>query len=495
MAVASKNYLKTGAEFIASLQDDRNVIYKGKRVEDVTTHPATSGGISIHAKLFDDQHREESRDKLTYIREDGARVSTAWMIPRTKEQLVQRRECIEYIARETFGIFGRPLDLAPTIAVGMAAYLPSFQQKRPEYADNIIRYINYAQENNIMGPEVLVDPQNDRSKAAAAGARLGASVSEKGGNSTPALLRVVKENSEGIFISGAKAVGSISSQGNEMILSNLLRPNLLPEESLWLAVPINSPGLTMICREMVSKPDSSAWEHPIASRGEEMDSFLLFDNVFVPKDRIFNYGVPELNGLYGPVTVGAHWHILSRLCVKAELFSGLAQMIIDALGTGHIPGVRTLAAEVIQYAQTLRAFVLASEEKAQLTEGEVMWPDVNMLTAGRLYGIENYPKILHILRELCGQGLVMRLSEQDFAHPEYGPKLDWILEGHNISAKDKNLLMNLVWDLTTDSHSGRVALFENVNALPAPLLKERLYQEYDRKPFMNFIRNNVGLPE
>jgi 4-hydroxyphenylacetate 3-monooxygenase len=495
MSASEKKYLKTGAEFKASLQDDRTVFYKGEKIQDVTTHPATSGGINIHAKLYDDQHKEGSRDKLTYIREDGARVSTAWMIPRTKEQLVQRRESIEYIARETYGIFGRPLDLMPTIAIGMAAYLPTFRSKGSEYAENVLRYINYAQENNIMGPEVLVDPQNDRSKAAAAGDRLGASVSTKGGASTPALLRVVKENSEGIFISGAKAVGSISSQGNEMILSNLLRPNLLPEESLWLAVPINTPGLTMVCREMVSKPESSAWDHPIASRGEEMDSFLLFDDVFVPKDRIFNYGVPELNGLYGPVTVGAHWHILSRLCVKAELFSGLAQMIVDALGTGHIAGVRTLVAEVIQYAQVLRAFVLASEEKAQMTEGGVMWPDVNMLTAGRLYGIEHYPKVLHILRELCGQGLVMRLSESDFAHPVIGPRLDWILEGHNISAKDKNLLMNVVWDLTTDSHSGRVGLFENVNALPAPLLKERLYREYDREPFMSFIRKNVGLPE
>lgn len=486
-------FLKTGQEFKESLQDDRNVIYKGKPIDDVTTHRATRGGIEMHAKLFDDQHDPEVRDKLTYIREDGARVSTAWMIPRTKEDLVQRRECIEYIAKETFGIFGRPMDLAPTIMVGMAAYEPSFRKERPEYADNILNYINYAQENNIMGPEVLVDPQNDRSKAAAAGERLGAAVDTKGGESTPALLRVVNETSEGIYISGAKAVGSISSQGNEMVLSNLLRPNLLPEESLWLSVPINSPGLTMICRELVSKPDSSRYEHPIASRGEEMDSFLFFDNVFVPKWRIFNYGVPELNGLYGPVTLGAHWHILTRLSVKAELFTGVAQLIVNALGTTHIPGVRSLVAEVVQYAETLRAFVLASEQKAELTEGGVMFPDVNMITAGRTYGIENYPRILHILKELCGQGLVMRLSEEDFSHNELGPKLTWILEGHDISAKDKNLLMNLVWDLTTDSHSGRVGLFENVNALPSPLLKERLYNEYDRTSHMNYVKEFIGI--
>jgi 4-hydroxyphenylacetate 3-monooxygenase len=488
-----KSYLKTGEEYKESLRDGRHVLYKGERIEDVTTHPATRGGIEIHAKLFDDQHKPESQDKLTYIREDGARVSTAWMIPRTKEDLVRRRECIEYIARETFGVFGRAMDLMPIMAVSMIAFLPSFRRTRPEFADNIVNFINYAQENNLMGPEVIVDPQNDRSKAAAAGARLGATAATRGAEATPGLLRVVKETEEGIVISGAKAVGSISSQGNEMILSNLLRPNLLPEESLWLSTPINAPGLTLICRETVSKPDSSLWDHPIAARGEEMDSFLLFDNVFIPRWRIFNYGVPELNGIYGAHGVASHWHILTRLCVKAELFTGVAQLIVDALGTGHIPGVRSLVAEVIKYAQALRAFVIASEERAQLAEGDMMMPDVNMITAGRTYGIENYPHILHIMRELCGQGLVMRMSEEDFAHPIVGPELEWILKGHNISAKDKNLLMNLVWDLTTDSHSGRVSLFENVNALPAPLLKERMYNEFDRKPYMDFIKKFIGL--
>ncbi|WP_048677993.1 4-hydroxyphenylacetate 3-hydroxylase C-terminal domain-containing protein, partial [Bacillus sp. 220_BSPC] len=70
------------------------------------------------------------------------------------------------------------------------------------------------------------------------------------------------------------------------------------------------------------------------------------------KWRIFNYGVPELNELYGVVVLGAHWHILSRLATKAEMYAGAAQLIVDTLGTGKIPGVRSIVSEVIQYAQT-----------------------------------------------------------------------------------------------------------------------------------------------
>lgn len=495
--VASK-FLKTGEMYKESLRDGRNVYYKGELIEDVTTHPATSGGINIMAKIFDAQHDPTLQDKLTYLNPAlGERVSKAWMIPRTKEDLKSRRELTDFVAQETFGVFGRPFDLAPLVPVGMASFLSKFREKRPEYAENVLHYIDYAQKNNIIGPEVLVDPQNDRSKAAAAGARmfedeLGQKI--KGGDSTPALLRVVKETEEGIYISGAKAVGSISSQGNEMILSNLMRPGLLAEESLWLSVPVNAPGIHIVCREAVSADAKSSYDHPVTSRGEEMDSFLIFDNVFVEKWRIFNYGVPELNELYGSVVLPVHWHILSRLATKAEMYAGAAQLVVDALGTGKIPGVRSIVSEVIQYAQTLRAYVLASEELAHLTEDEAMVPDVNMITAGRLYGINEYPSIIHHLQELCGQGLVMRFSEKDYAHPFIGGKLEELLYGRDLTSKQKNLLMNFIWDITTDSHAGRVELFENVNALPAPLLRERLYHEYDRTSFMNQIRKSIGLP-
>jgi 4-hydroxyphenylacetate 3-monooxygenase len=146
-----------------SLRDDRTVYYKGELIPDVTTHLVTSGGIDIMSKIFDAQHNPETQNKLTYMRSDlGERVTKAWMIPRTREDLKSRRELTDYIAKETFGVFGRPFDLAPLVPVGMAAHLSKFRRKRPEYADNVLHYIDYAQKNNLMGPEALVDPQNDR---------------------------------------------------------------------------------------------------------------------------------------------------------------------------------------------------------------------------------------------------------------------------------------------------------------------------------------------
>ena len=249
----------------------------------------------------------------------------------------------------------------------------------------------------------------------------------------------------------------------------------------------------MISREMVSQPLSSKFDHPVASLGEEADQFIVFDNVFVPKERLFNLGDPTAMSYYGPVCVFAHWHVLTRLAVKAELFVGAGQMVLDYLGTGKIPAVQMMLGQLVEYAQTLRAFVTAAEALAVPTEGDVMRPDVGMLTAGRLYSIENYPKIIHILQELCGQGLVMRFGKKAFDNPEVGHFLHELLPGHGVSAMVKEQLMNFIWDMTSGSLAGRVALFENVNATPAPALRARLYNEVKRDGYVAQVKKIAGI--
>jgi 4-hydroxyphenylacetate 3-monooxygenase len=141
----------------------------------------------------------------------------------------------------------------------------------------------------------------------------------------------------------------------------------------------------------------------------------------------------------------------------------------------------------MEYAQVLRGMVLAAEEGAELTPSGVMWPDKKMITAGRAYALGKYHHIAHIVQELGGQGPILRWSEKDLNHPEIGPRLAWAYEGASMSARDKNLLMNLLWDLTSSSHAGRNALFENVNGFPLPYLRARMHREYDQSDAVDAI--------
>ena len=140
-----------------------------------------------------------------------------------------------------------------------------------------------------------------------------------------------------------------------------------------------------------------------------------------------------------------------------------------------------------------RAWSHAAVETAQPTESGVMLPNVEYVTAGRLGAITAYPKIMQLLRELSGQGLISRVPKASWERPDIGPLLDDYLPGHEIGARDKNRLFNLIWDMTCSPAAMRIALFENINATPAVGLREQLYRAYDRSQGLTAVRRRAGI--
>ena len=240
--------LKTGAEYKESLRDNRQIWVGGRKLGSVYDEPALAKGVDLLATMFDDQFTEEHADATTYFDKDaGAIVSRSWQIPRTKEDLADRRKMIEYTSLKTAGTFGRPPDLAPAIVVGLYAYLPTFKKKKsliegvdPDFAENIVRYLEYGRDNNVTASESLAGPQADRS-------------SPKAGEAS--LLKARKVTKDGIYIYGAKTVGSISAQANDIFFTNLGGIQDTPADAcIWGSIPIETDGIKMISREMVSQP-------------------------------------------------------------------------------------------------------------------------------------------------------------------------------------------------------------------------------------------------
>jgi 4-hydroxyphenylacetate 3-monooxygenase len=252
----------------------------------------------------------------------------------------------------------------------------------------------------------------------------------------------------------------------------------------------------MFCREVVHRPGSNAYDHPLTSRGEEIESIVAFDNLFVPRDRIIAKGTRALHGVnfYNVWARLEHWYTFVRMVAKAEMYAGLAQLIVDTLELGEIAVVRQRVADVLEFCQILQGMQIAAEELAAPSEGGVMTPDVNVVTAGRSYALDNLPRILHILQDICGQGMILRWSEADLETPAaFGKNLSWVLDTRSMPARDKNLVMNLVWDVAASEHATRSKLFEESNALNVPFLKERLWGEYDRSEFLAECRHFIGL--
>jgi 4-hydroxyphenylacetate 3-monooxygenase len=476
--------LLTGAEYRESLRDSREVYYRGERIDDVLSHPATGPGIEWHARLYDAQHDPATRDVLTFATEGGERRSTVWLVPRTQEDLERKRLCTEWIAWETMATIGRTPDMLPWNPIGQLAFVDEFRKLDPLRVDNLTRLFEDSARRNIHLAGVLIEPQGVRARSARAG-------DNRGG-----VMRVVREDEGGITIVGAKAVGTYAPQAHELVVGSIYYPYVRPEEAFWCYVPIGSRGLRLVCREIVTEPGAPPFDHPVTSRGEEADCFVIFDEVFVPWERVYSYGAPEACNplLYGLTGGGEQWQLLTHLAVKAELLAGVTQLVIEVLDIADIPAIRDLAGRVFEYAQLLRNGVIAGQARAAMTPGAILLPDAATVAAARAYGLEHYPQIVRIVQELCGQGLVMRFSERDFDNPLLAEKLALYLDATTMTAREKNRLMNAVWDLTTSAAAGRTALFENVNGLPASFLRQRLFGVYDRSAFTARVRELVGLP-
>jgi aromatic ring hydroxylase len=472
------SFIPTGAEYRASLRDGRTVILGAQQVEDVTTHPAYKGSVDLIAEFFDMHADPRFRDALTFTDpQSGDVMTTGWLVPRSQDDLEHRRRALEISTRLTFGSYGRPPDYGSTFVMGFLSILDKFEEADPRLAKNVSDFAERAGREAAICADVFAETQGDRSVPNA---------------ERPARLRVVEEREDGVVVYGAKAVGSVGAVGNYAIVANLIAHGIDPKAVIWCVAPINSEGLTLVSRENLTNIGDPA-DHPIDRRGDEPDTLYIFDNVFIPWENVFQWGAHDLLGLYYPVGALGHWHVLSRLWYRAEIFAGLAQAIVNVLGTESIAGVRAVVAEIFSYASTLRSFVLAGEANGHLTASGVYVPNVELITAGRLHSLVHYPQIMQSLRDISGQGLISRFPDATWRREGLRDQLETFLGGHEVTARDKNRLFNLVWDLTCSNQAARVALFENTNSLPPAWIREGIYSGYDRGDWVEFIYDVAGL--
>ena len=96
-----------GRRYIESLRDGREVWVAGERVKDVTTHPIFAGICREMARIYDMQHAPETMNQMTFVNENGVRVSYSYLEPKSYDDLLLRRRNAEIWAQESFGMMGR----------------------------------------------------------------------------------------------------------------------------------------------------------------------------------------------------------------------------------------------------------------------------------------------------------------------------------------------------------------------------------------------------
>ena len=370
--------IRNGKQFLEGLRDDREIWIDGERVEDVTADPRFAGAANTIAELFDIQCEPARRDQMTYASPStGDRVGLSFIEPRSRDDLVKRREMVKVWMDHTCGMVGRSMDFMNCLLAGMASAAPEFQRDEHPFGDFLRDYYELCRENDLVMTHTLVPPQVDRSRP----------VEQQ---TKDVAAKIIKETGAGFIIRGARMVTTLCSFSDELLAapSTYLNAN---DESLPYAysfsIPISTPGLRFMCRPSFANLNAaSPMDAPFSNRFDEGDGMVIFDDVLVPWERTFVYRDVEMcNGLFN--RTGTINHMMHQFCTKnlakAEFMMGLGfalarQTKIDA----HLH-VQNMLTELIDCAEFVRSALVTSEVESIVMHDGIHVPNPAPLSTVR----------------------------------------------------------------------------------------------------------------
>ena len=475
---------RTGADYLARLRENPGEIHlQGERVVDPTAHPALRNGAHTLAKLYDLQHDPKFKDEMTYPSPTtGDPVGLSFIMPRTAEDLEKRGRMITNWARVTKGMMGRTPDFLNVALMSMAAAGDYCGRNRPEFKDNVVNYYEYVRENDLTLTHTLVNLQRNR-------APLASSLE----NRTDVALAAVKETDAGIIIDGARVLATLGPLSDEIIVYPA-RTHRLPGDAperyaFAFALPCNTPGMKFMCRESLDT-GRSHFDHPLGSRFEEMDAIVIFDQVLVPWERVFLYGDVELANNWGGATnrnTHTGHQVVSKNVVKCEFILGLANLMVETLGSGQIPQVQSMMAEIIENLQITKALLRTAEVEAEVDEWGIMSPPYMPLLVARRSFIRMYPRMAEILHLLGSSSLMALPTEADMNGP-LADEIHRYLETDTASAEDRVKLFRLAWDVCCSSFGSRQVLYERYFGGDAQSNATLMFSLFDRQPMSEWVR-------
>lgn len=473
--------IRTGKEYLEGLRDDREIWIDGERVKDVTRDPRFAGAAQSLAELYDLQHDPELTDRMTYESPDsGDRVGLSFIEPRSVDDLVRRREMVKVWMDSTCGMFGRSPDFMNIFTTAFALAEDEFGTRDKMFKENVRNYYTMCRERDLALTHTLINPQVDRSKPV-----------EQQDKDLAA--KIVKETDHGVIINGARMVSTLCAYSDEIMVmpsTYLSGTDEARPYAFGFCIPIASPGLKFICRPSVTHQNAaSPMDFPLSSRLDEGDGMVVFDNVLVPWERMMIHGDVELcNGLYN--RTGAMNQIMHQFSTKnlakAEFMMALGFTIAHATKIDAHLHVQNMLAEMINYAEFVRACLRASEVDATTDEKGYVSPAAMPLWTVRQMFPKMFIRMCEIIQIMGAGGLVAVPSYAELSG-EIGAKVARYFEAANCDAKSRTKLFRLAFDAAVSSFSGRQQLYERYYSGDPVRLAGTLYQMYDKQPYIDRI--------
>lgn len=462
--------MRSGSEYLASLKDSRRVYVNGAPVEDVANDPAFAPIANTIAGLFD-LAADPAAGMTRTDEESGESVNRLFTTPRTREDLVAFRAAATTWARQTHGWVGRSPDHVGAYFAAFAAHPEAFAGGEHDFAANIAAYHKRIVAENLYVSYAIIPPQVSRATTA------------HGWDGELIQVGVAEERADGIVVRGAQMLATGGAVADEIFVS-CIKP-LGPEDTdfaLGFAVPVGVEGLKLYCRRPYAPAATSSYDYPLTTRFDETDALLVFDDVFIPWDRIFVYR--DVAGLRKQFfDTGAHvlgnWQAQIRFSVKLQFLAGIARKVAAVNGVDKFPGVVEKLGELASLVSLVESAVLAAEYTAAPDEQGLWLPGTRALYGAMGLQSELYPRVLAILRDLVGGGVLQVPSSiADMTNPQTRADIDRYVHSPSAPAEERVKLFKLAWDAVGSEFAGRHQQYELFYAGAPFVVKGYAFRNY-----------------
>lgn len=474
--------LRTPEQYKQALRDGRAVYFRGERVADVTTHPVI--GIAVEHASIDYRMAEDPKYRdLAVVTENGDRYSRYFHLPRNSGDLLKRSELIAASTREgaTLVVLIKEIGSDALIALHLIGEKLAAAGK-PQYRERIQKFHRHCRDKDLAVAVAQTDVKGDRSQ--------GPTTQEH----PDYYVRVVEERPDGIVVRGAKIHTSVSTNSDEVIV--LPTRAMRAEDKAYavaFALPINTPGLKLIASPHGSAP-KDPYEHPISARHKMMETLTVFDDVFVPNERIFLNGEIEFAGLLALTFVRYHrFTAVSYKLPLLELMAGAGYAIAEANGVIRAAHVRDKLTHLAAYHSTVRGLIEHAAAACTIEEGYAV-PNTLLTNVAKYHFAHNYHHAVQIVQDLAGGILVTAPAAEDMTSEATRDYVLKYLGGAKGFDADKRLrLLNLIGDLTASDFGG----YQEVLAVHAEggfeAEKLQAYREYDFKTVAAYAHKLAGV--
>ena len=482
--------LRTAQQYIDSLRDGRAVYYRGRRVPDVTVHPALRLAVE-HAATDYRLAEYPAQRELAVARdpETGGEFSRYYAFPRSGEDLLARSRLIETATRlgATLVVLIKEIGTDALFALHLVAREladGAVGAPHPEYLERVRAFYRHCRDRDLALAVAQTDVKGDRS--------LGPAEQEH----PDYYVRVVERRPGGIVVRGAKAHTSVAANANELlVLPTRAMREADRDYAVAFALPIATPGLRLVVSPY-GDGEKREFEHPISARRKMPETLTLFDDVFVPAERVFLDGEWAAAGLLAHRFVQFHrFTAVSYKLALVDALVGTAALLADVNGLERAGHVREKLTWLIAYAETLRA--LTAQAAAQCDAGNglgIAVPDPLLTNIAKLHFAGGYHAAVARVQEIAGGLLATAPGAEDWEDPELGPVLRRYLGGRTgVGAEERMRAMHLAQDLTASEYGG----YQEVLAIHAEgsieAEKLAILRGYDLAAAKAYARELAGL--